>query len=162
MSQWSAHSLAKAQTHVGFYHHDSKWWGTCSQNVESSVYWVCSLIYVKTHTDIAIQPEIFTIPDTPLFVAQKSSVKPHIYFILDYTCYLNYILVLIIHNEIHEHSVLLIWGWAPHLEKQWVTVEDGTQNWELDVPAIRLRWVSDWEGMLGKFISQNQPTPPAK
>lgn len=68
-------------------------------------------------------------PDSPLFIAHKSSGKPHTDFVLDGACYLSDALVRIIHEEIQELSVLLALGWASsHLQGRRVGAEEGTSQ----------------------------------
>ena len=68
-------------------------------------------------------------PDSPLFIAHKSSGKPHTDFVLDGTYYLSDALVRIIHEEIQELSVLLTLGWASsYLQGRRVGAEEGTSQ----------------------------------
>ena len=68
-------------------------------------------------------------PDSPLFIAHKSSGKPQTDFVLDGTHYLSDALGRIIHEEIQELSVLLTLGWASsHLQGRRVGAEEGTSQ----------------------------------
>ena len=69
------------------------------------------------------------VPDSPVFIAHKSSGKPCTDFVLDGMYHLSDALVCIIHEEIQELSVLLTLGWASsHLQGGRVGAEEGTSQ----------------------------------